>query len=122
MSMNETDLMALRHLIRSEAKGIPVSPKDLSAFLNVSSAATAKLLSRLGKSGHVRREPHPSDRRAQVIFATAEAHRGVRSTLGPAHARMLAVAESLDAEQQQAVVFFLDAMSSAVVTSDDAPE
>lgn len=112
--MNETDLMALRHLIRSEADAMPVSPKDLSAFLDISSAATAKLLSRLETSGHVRREPHPSDRRAQVIFATAEAHRDVRSTLGPAHARMLSVAESLAPDEQQAVMFFLDAMSSAV--------
>ncbi|WP_035873776.1 MarR family winged helix-turn-helix transcriptional regulator [Cryobacterium sp. MLB-32] len=114
MAMNETDLMALRHLIKSAASASSVSPKDLSAYLDISSAATAKLLSRLVKSGHVRREAHPRDRRAQVIFATEEAHRDVRSTLGPAHARMLAVAESLDPEQQRAVVHFLDAMSSAV--------
>lgn len=121
MCMNETDLMALRHLIRSEAMGISVSPKDLSAFLNVSSAATAKLLSRLVTSGHVRREPHPSDRRAQVIHATEEAHRGIRSALGPAHVRMLEVAESLDEDQQRAVVHFLDAMSAAVLADDEPP-
>ena len=121
MAMNETDLMALRHLIRSAACGEQVSPKDLSAFLEVSSAATAKLLSRLVKSGYVRREPHPTDRRAQVIFATDEAHRRVRSTLGEAHARMLAIAESLDDAERQAVMKFLDAMSSTLLTSDGGP-
>lgn len=119
MDMNETDLLAIRHLIRAEANGTPAGPTQLAKALNVSTAATAKLLARLVNSGHVRREPHPHDRRAQVLYATANAHSEVRSTLGAAHQRMLEVAESFSPEQQQTVVHFLDQMSGALV--DTAP-
>lgn len=114
MEMNETDLLAIRHLISSEAQGTPVGPKDLSAVLGISSAATAKLLARLVESGHIRREPHPSDRRAQVLHATPSAHDDVRATLGGMHQRMLEAAEGLTSAQQKAVIHFLDSLSVAV--------
>lgn len=118
MEMNETDLFAIRHLISAEAQGTAVSPKDLSAVLGISSAATAKLLARLVESGHIRREPHPSDRRAQVLHATPSAHDDVRATLGGMHRRMLEAAEGLTPAQQKAVIHFLDSLSVAV----SAPE
>ena len=120
MDMNETDLLAIRHLISAEARGAAVSPKDLSRVLGISSAATAKLLSRLVESGHVRREPHPRDRRAQVIHATPGAHREVRATLSAMHGRMLDVAEALTSAQQKAVIHFLDTLSVAVSEPDVA--
>jgi len=120
MRMNQTDVQALRHLIASERRGEQVSPKDLASVLEISSAATAKLLARLVTSGHIRRESHPSDRRAQVIFATPVAHEDVRGTLGQTHARMMAAADLLDESQRRAVVTFLDAMSEAV-SADDGP-
>lgn len=121
MEMNETDLLAIRHLIAAEARGAAVSPKELSQVLGISSAATAKLLSRLVGSGHIRREPHPRDRRAQVLHATPGAHQEVRATLSAMHGRMLDVAEGLTGTQQKAVIHFLDTLSVAVSTSDAAP-
>jgi DNA-binding MarR family transcriptional regulator len=118
MDMNATDLLALRHLISAEAEGASLGPKDLTRLLGVSTAATAKLLSRLVDSGHIRREPHPHDRRAQVLHATPGAHREVRLTLGSMHRRMLEVAEGLSAPQQRAVIHFLDGLSLAVAASD----
>jgi DNA-binding MarR family transcriptional regulator len=114
MDMNATDLLALRHLISAEAEGGSVGPKDLTQLLGISTAATAKLLSRLVESGHIRREPHPHDRRAQVLHATPGAHREVRLTLGSMHRRMLEVAEGLTAAQQRAVIHFLDGLSLAI--------
>jgi len=122
MHMNQTDLRALRHLIAAERRAEPVSPKDLSSVLDISSAATAKLLSRLVASGHIRREAHPSDRRAQLIFATHDAHVGVRNTLGDTHTRMIAAADILDEQQRRAVITFLDAMSDAVNSEKSADE
>lgn len=119
MDMNETDLLAIRHLIAAEAKGKPASPTELTEVLNVSTAATAKLLARLVKSGHIRREPNPRDRRAQVLYATPNAHSEVRLTLGRTHQRMLEVAESLNADEQRAVVYFLNEISSAMDDPDD---
>ena len=114
MEMNDSDLVALRHLIAAEERSEPIGPKDLSVFLGISSAATAKLLSRLEAAGRLRREPHPSDRRAQVLHATRRAHDEIRRALGAAHQRMLAAAERLTAPQQRAVVSFLDELSGAM--------
>ena len=67
MDMNDSDLVALRHLIAAGERNETIGPKDLSVHLGITSAATAKLLSRLEGAGRLRREPHPSDRRAQVL-------------------------------------------------------
>ncbi|GAB3118717.1 MarR family winged helix-turn-helix transcriptional regulator [Glaciibacter psychrotolerans] len=116
MDMNETDLLALRHLIAAEARGHEVGPKELSEVLRITTAATAKLLARLVHSGHIRREVHPTDRRAQRLYATRNAHQEVRKTLGDMHERMIAVAQDFSAEQQRAIIDFLDAMSTSMHT------
>ena len=119
MHINETDLMAIRHLIACERGHNVASPKDISEFLNISSAATAKLLSRLEASGHIRREVNPRDGRAQLLFATTESHDEMRRTLGNTHEEMMAVALDLTRDQQGAVVHFLDAMSAIAVVPLD---
>ncbi|WP_434615446.1 MarR family winged helix-turn-helix transcriptional regulator [Arthrobacter sp. A5] len=117
MDMNETDLSALRHLIAAEPSGHAIGPTDLTRKLGISSAATAKLLGRMARTGHVRREPNPLDRRAQLLYATTKAHHEVHKSLGSMHERMFVVAAGLPADQQQAVIRFLDLLSAAV----DAP-
>ncbi|MEO6200324.1 MAG: MarR family transcriptional regulator [Cryobacterium sp.] len=122
MDMNETDLSAIRHLISAEAMGTAVGPKDLSAVLGISTAATAKLLARLVGSGHICREPHPSDRRAQLLHATPGAHEDVRATLSAMHGRMLDAAEGLTAAQQKTVIHFLHTLTAAVCVPDGPPQ
>ncbi|SDN03969.1 DNA-binding transcriptional regulator, MarR family [Cryobacterium flavum] len=112
MQINETDLMAIRHLIACERQNRVASPKDLSEFLNISSAATAKLLSRLTASGHIRREVNPDDGRAQRLFATSSSHEQMRQALSGTHEQLMQVAVGLAADHQAAVVHFLDAMSA----------
>jgi DNA-binding MarR family transcriptional regulator len=114
MGMGETDLLALRYLLRVQASGKAVVPKDLSQFLGITSASTTSLIDRLVASGHVRREAHPSDRRSVVIVPTVESDNEVRETLGAMHRRMMAVAESLTAEEARVVVEFLQRMTEAV--------
>jgi DNA-binding MarR family transcriptional regulator len=114
MELNDSDLVALRHLISAEERSEPIGPKDLSVVLGISSAATAKLLTRLESSGRLRREPHPSDRRAQVLHATRRAKEEIRRVLGAAHERMMSAAERLSTTEQIAVVRFLDELSGAM--------
>ena len=121
MNVNETDLVALRHLIACERQDRVASPKDLSEFLNISSAATAKLLARLSASGHIRREVNPADGRAQRLFATQSSHEEMRDSLAATHEQMMRVALELTGDQQIAVVHFLDSMS-AIATMPRAPE
>ncbi|WP_166784088.1 MarR family winged helix-turn-helix transcriptional regulator [Cryobacterium suzukii] len=115
MRINETDLMALRHLIACERHNRVASPKHLSEFLNISSAATAKLLSRLTASGHIRREVDPDDGRAQRLYVTETSHIQIRRALSDTHEQLMKVALELTADQQTAVVHFLDAMSAIAV-------
>ena len=114
MGIGETDLLALRHLLEAARAGRTVSPRDLAARLGISSASTTTLLDRLTKSGHVRREPHPTDRRALIVTATEGADREVRATLTAVHERMIAAARTLTPEQAEVVVGFLHRMRDAV--------
>jgi DNA-binding MarR family transcriptional regulator len=119
MDMNETDLLALRYLIAAEGRGDAVGPKELAVALEISTAATAKVLARLVASGHIRREAHPTDRRAQLLFATPDAQHEVRKTLGAMHERMLGVAQDFSAGEQRAIIRFLDSMSASVHSPED---
>jgi DNA-binding MarR family transcriptional regulator len=114
MGMGETDILALRFLLRAQASGKAVVPKDLSQFLGITSASTTSLIDRLVASGHVRREAHPTDRRSIVVIPTVESDREVRETLGAMHRRMMTVAEGLTADQAHVVVDFLQQMTDAL--------
>lgn len=92
MAMNASDLAALRLLIIREEEGRPVSPRDLSTHLRISTASTTKLLDRLSASGHVRRAPHPSDRRARVIELTDAARHEFFRRFAP---QLLAMREAM---------------------------
>ncbi|MGQ1796220.1 MarR family winged helix-turn-helix transcriptional regulator [Kocuria oceani] len=119
MGMGEKDVLALRYLLEAHRAGTPMSPRDLAARLGISSASTTTLLDRLTRTGHVARRPHPTDRRALVIVATAEADCEVRTTLGRMHERMLAAARALDPDQAATVTAFLHAMAAAVDAAED---
>lgn len=114
MGMGETDLLALRYLLRGQAAGEQVGPKDLSRFLGITTASTTSLIDRLVRSGHVRREPHPTDRRSLVIVPTAATDSEVRATLGEMHRRMMSVAEELSAAEARVVIDFLFRMGKAI--------
>jgi len=114
MRMGETDLLAIRHLLKQQGLGASVSPKDLAAYLSISSASTTVLIDRLVRSGHVERRPHPTDRRALVIVPTDASDSEVRATLGDMHQRMIGVAESLSPDEAAIVLGFLDRMREAV--------
>jgi DNA-binding MarR family transcriptional regulator len=119
MGMGETDILALRYLLRVQASGQSAVPKDLSQFLGITSASTTSLIDRLVASGHVRREPHPTDRRSVVVVPTVESDREVRVTLGSMHRRMMMVAETLSAEEARVVVDFLQRMTEALAGGKD---
>ncbi len=121
MGMGETDLLAVRYLLQAQRADRIVKPKDLSAYLKISSASTTILIDRLVRSGHVRRDPHPTDRRALVITPTTETDDEVRATLGVMHRRMMSIAEGMSADEARAVATFLERMRGAVDQVDPAP-
>lgn len=120
MSMGETDLLALRYLLEAHSQGRELSPKDLAGKLGITSASMTTLVDRLVRSGHVSREPHPTDRRALLLRPTPGSDEEVRKTLGKMHERMIEVAAALSPEQAETVVDFLTCMAEAVDRIDPA--
>lgn len=120
MKMGEADLKALRFLLKAESEGRAVTPTDLRAHLGMKSSSITIMLDRLTASGHVRRAPHPTDRRSLLITATPGADEEVRHTLARMHERMLAVAAALDGGQAASVTRFLERLTDAVDRLDEA--
>ncbi|WP_347109287.1 MarR family transcriptional regulator [Paenarthrobacter sp. S56] len=121
MLMGEKDLLALRYLFEAEADGRVMKPKDLGDRLGITSASMTTLIDRLVESGHIRREPHPTDRRALIVRPTPASDQEVRHTLGAMHRRMLDVASALSPTEAEVVTGFLRHMSEALDTIDEEP-
>jgi DNA-binding MarR family transcriptional regulator len=118
MGMGETDLTAIRYLLEAERRGHAVTAKDLARRLQVSSASVTALIDRLVESDHVRRDPHPTDRRSVVIVPTHDTDTEVRDTLGRMHEAMMQQAEALSPDEALVVERFLREMARAL---DEVP-
>ena len=119
MGMNETDLVALRFLLREQRAGRIVRPIDIARMLDISTASTTTLIDRLEKGGHARREPHPTDRRAGVVVPTVSSDDEVRETLGAMHRRMLSLVDEMSDKERAVVTHFLAGMTSAIEEASD---
>lgn len=118
MKMNQTDLLAVRYVLRARQSNQSIGPKDLSRMLGISTPSTTALIDRLEKSGHVMRQSHPTDRRALELVPTDSADSDVRQSMHEMHQRMLAVARSLSESEARTVTVFLQQMASAFQFDD----
>jgi DNA-binding MarR family transcriptional regulator len=127
MGLGENDILALRYLLTAKQDGRSIGPKELTAYLGISSASTTVLIDRLQNAGQVRREHSPFDRRALILVPTASTAEEIQAALGDVPARMVDVADRLDPAQAKLVVDFLNSMRAAVdeidahVATDDPP-
>lgn len=65
------DFRALLHVMVAETAGAPLTPGELRRKMGTSASAITYLVERMIASGHLRREPHPDDRR-KVILRVAD--------------------------------------------------
>lgn len=114
MDMNTSDLAALRLMIIREEQGRSVSPNEIARHLRISTASTTKLLDRLSASGHVRRAPHPHDRRARVVQLTEAARAEFFRFYGPQLAAIRQALEPFDDTELDAAVRVMAAVSAAI--------
>lgn len=112
MRLGDTDMRALRYLIAAFNQDLLVTPGALTAHLGISTASTTKLLDRLERGGHVRRSPHPTDRRALTVAVTADTRADARQSVGRQHAHRFTVAAAMSPEERAVVIRFLDALSA----------
>src|SRR5690348_5656132 len=80
LGVNATDMECLGILL---FKGL-TSPSELAHYTGLSSGATTAMLDRLEKSGLVRRQPNPHDRRGIRIEIVPEAIKKIAPLFGPA--------------------------------------
>lgn len=119
MDMGDTDVAALRWIIREERAGRDATSAALARELGITTAAVTKLVGRLVASGYLDRTRHPSDRRVMLLGTRPGAHERLRRTLGPMHERMLQLAVSLTPAERATVVDFLDRLAGIVVEGGD---
>ena len=120
MRMGTTDLQALRFLIKAQGENRIVSGRDVADHLGMTSASVTALLDRLTKSGHVKRTPHPTNRRSNMVTATPGSDDEVRQTLGAMHARMIETTRALSPVDADVIRHFLESMTAAVDSIDAA--
>lgn len=119
MKLNETDMRALHFLIICANREIVATPGGIAQHLDISAAATTKLLDRLEKGGHIVRAPHPTDRRALAITITAHTRRAAMETVGRQQSRRFYSAARLNREEREIVIRFLEDMTNELTLRDD---
>jgi DNA-binding MarR family transcriptional regulator len=84
----------------------PMTASELAAITGLTSGAVTGVVARLERSGRLRREPHPHDRRKQVLRPTPEAVREIQQVFQalPDPGGLL---EGFDAHQLAAIAEFL---------------
>ena len=118
MGMGETDLVALRFLVRERAAGRVCRQRDLAKALELTPASTSALVDRLSRLRYIRRVPHPEDRRSVELEILVKTDREVKATLSEMHARMIQAAESLTEEERAGAAKFLTGLISSVRSTD----
>lgn len=118
MNLGETDMRAIRVALASQRSGELTTPRRLAEHLGISMPSVTKLLDRLAQGGHIRRAPHPQDRRSTTVEVSEETQRAARESVGRNHAERLRVAAELSGDERQSVIRFLNALAATEGTRD----
>ena len=121
--LHRTDMHAIAHIAAGERSGEPLSAGLLARRLHVQPSAATSVLDRLEVAGHVRREPHPSDRRRTVVRMQPQALAVAQEFFVPLADRMHAGAEAFTAAELETAVRFLAAMDHQVrAAAEEEPD
>jgi DNA-binding MarR family transcriptional regulator len=92
----------------------PLTPTELARRLGVSAPTMTDVLDRLERGRHVRRDPHPRDRRKVVVTISPETAMAAERE-APAFARLLAQAlGGIDDQTRHVIVDVLDRASEVM--------
>lgn len=122
LSINETDLGALRYLLAVWQREQGTSPKELARALGISSASTTLVIDRLEKAGLIRRRRHPVDRRAVILEPGEKATEEFRSAFDIEKRGVLAAADGFTSEEAETITRFLRSMEQAIAEAVGRPD
>jgi DNA-binding MarR family transcriptional regulator len=80
---------------------------ELAALTGVTTGAITGVVARLIRAGYIRREPHPQDRRKQILSPVHERTRDIQGVFAPIRKDVAALLETFDHRQLTAVAEFL---------------
>lgn len=116
MRLGDSDMRAIRFLLASRGGDRIITSTMLAEHLGLRGSSVTKLLDRLQQAGHIRREPHPTDRRAHSIVVTDATAATANESVGRAHLRRFRVAAALSSADRATVTQFLSAISDCSMT------
>ncbi|MCR8670832.1 MarR family winged helix-turn-helix transcriptional regulator [Agrococcus sp. HG114] len=122
MQLGENDMRAIRYVMSASRDGAIVTSTMIAEHLGITGPSVTKMLDRLERAGHIRRERHPRDRRSLSIVVTPETRAQATATVGADHARRYAVAASLSSEERRAATKFLSALADLPIVEHAPPE
>jgi len=111
LGIGTTDAAAIDHLISSSE---PLGPVELGHRLGIRSASATTLVDRLVQAGHVRRAPHPHDRRRLALEVTEQAYDEVLAALRPMLIGVDQVVSRLTPQEAAATTAFLRAVTEVM--------
>jgi DNA-binding MarR family transcriptional regulator len=118
-AMHRTDLTGLALVMDRAQLGETTTPGQLSAAMHLSPPATSAMLDRLERLGHVRRRPHPSDRRSVVLEMTEHARAVGEEMFGRLAAHLGPVLGSRTEEELADIAAFLEQVVAATRAARD---
>lgn len=103
LTVNQTDLEAMEHLLSSG----PLGPSELARRLEISTASATVMIDRLVDLGHVHRERHPTDRRGILVVPSEQSAVKAMSVLRPMIADIDAVLDEYTEDEQRLIADYL---------------
>ena len=112
-AMHRTDLTGLALVMDRGDAGETTTPGQLSSALQLSAPATSAMLDRLEQLGHVRRRPHPHDRRSVIVEMTEHAREVGGAMFARLAAHLAPVLSSRDDAELAQIATFLEEVVAA---------
>ncbi|WP_200930740.1 MarR family winged helix-turn-helix transcriptional regulator [Bacillus sp. FJAT-28004] len=92
----------------------PITAGELSKLTGLATGSVTALIDRLEKSGYVRRQNDPNDRRKVIIVPLYEQKEDVSNTYIPLHNEMVKLASTYTEEELELITQFLNKASTVL--------
>lgn len=122
MRLSQNDMRAIRFVMAATRERQVVTSTMLAAHLRITGPSVTKMLDRLERGQHIRREAHPTDRRALSLVVTDGTRQTASASIGRDHARRFAVACSMTSDERHTVTRFLRALADLPVLDHGAED
>ncbi|TGO03875.1 MarR family winged helix-turn-helix transcriptional regulator [Serinibacter arcticus] len=119
LGLGETDVLALRHLVRAKQLGEVVRQCEIADALRITGASTSSMVDRLVQHGYARRTAHPGDRRSVAVETTGELDDRVLESCAVLGGEVRQVVADLTPADRTTVLDVLTRLSEALETESE---